>query len=311
MNLISGWTIVADEKMDLRWGVRRRLEFIDFRLFWEGRFNRKALVDGFGISSQQASADIAQYEDLAPGNLAYDAGLKAYVRTQTYAPRFIGQSTDRFLLQLAAVESKWMRQEDTWFDALPPAEVVSLNSRPTSADNLIRILDAIRGRQEVTIEYHSMTGSTVPARTIAPHALAHSKGRWYARSWSREHNDFRDYSLNRIYKVSDPKPCSVDPRLDFEWAHTINLVLSPNPALSEERQEAVAIEYEMTDRSLKLPTRLSLSFYLMSEHNLDVEEGKLAPEKQQLILCNRVEVEQARAAARQMSKEALARASGA
>jgi hypothetical protein len=303
--------MTSDEEQHLRWGVRRRLEFIEFRLFWEGRFNRKALADGFGISSQQASADIAQYEAMAPGNLSYDAALKAYVRTAGFKPRFIGQSTDRFLRQLAAVESEWMRKEDTWFDALPPAEVVGLDSRKTDASHLLAVLDAIRDRHELNIEYHSMTGSTAPARTIAPHALAHSKGRWYARSWSREHNDFRDYSLNRIHRVFDPRPCPVDSKLDFEWAHTINLILAPNPALSRERQDAVAVEYEMTDGVRKLPTRLSLSFYLMSEFNLDVEEGKLVPEKQQLILRNRAEVEQARAAARQMSKEALARAAGA
>lgn len=292
----------------LRWGVRRRLEFIDFRLFWEGRFNRKALADGFGISNQQASADIAQYEALAPGNLVYDAGLKAYVRRETYEPRFIGHSTDRFLLQLAAIESNWMRQEDTWFDALPPAEVITLATRPTDPQHLLRVLDAIREKKELTLEYHSLTGSTSPARTIAPHALAHSRGRWYARSWSREHNDFRDYSLNRINKVTGLSASPVDPKLDFEWAHSINLVLTPNPLLEPEQRQAVATEYAMADGELKIPTRLSLSFYLMREHNLDVEEGVLPPVKQQLVLKNRVEVEQARAAARQMSKEALARA---
>ena len=300
--------MTIEDEQHLRWGVRRRLEFIDFRLFWEGRFNRKALADGFGISSQQASTDIAQYESLAPRNLSYDAALKAYVRSADFKPRFIGQSTDRFLLQLAAIESDWMRKEDSWFDALPPAEVVGLSSRKTDPGHLLAVLDAIRGRLELKVEYHSMTGSAVPARTIAPHALAHSKGRWYARSWSREHNDFRDYSLNRIQRVFDPRPCLVDSKLDFEWAHTINLVLVPNPALAQERQHAVAVEYEMINGERKLPTRLSLSFYLMSEFNLDVERGKLAPEKQQLVLSNRTEVEQARAAARQMSKEALARA---
>jgi hypothetical protein len=56
------------------------------------------------------------------------------------------------------------------------------------------------------------------------------------------------------------------------------------------------------------PCRLSLSFYLMSEYNLDVEPDVLKPEKQQIILQNRGEVTQARSAARQMAIEALARA---
>ncbi|MFI4973075.1 MAG: helix-turn-helix transcriptional regulator [Caulobacterales bacterium] len=301
--------VVDDEdELQLRWGVQRRLEFIDFRLFWDGRFNRKDLALAFGISNQQASADVAQYEALAPGHLTYDPALKAYVRADGFRPRFIGRQIDRFLLQLLAVESGWLGQEYTWFDVLPPVEVVSLRTRPTNPEHLLAVLDAIRGRQELTLDYRSMTGSTQPGRSIAPHALVHSKGRWYARSWSRDHNDFRDFNLNRIQAVSSSRPCSVDAALDFEWAHKINLVLTPNPRLGPARQQAVALEYEMTEGVLKIPTRLSLSFYLMSEHNLDVADDVLAPEKQQLVLRNRIEVDQARAAARQMSKEALARA---
>jgi hypothetical protein len=291
----------------LKWGVRRRLEFIDFRLFWDGRFNRSALADVFGISAQQASADIANYEELAPRNLTYDRAQKTYVRTAHFEPYFIALSSDRFLLQLVAIESGWMRQEETWFNMLPPIEVVSLRRRSTDSRHLLRVLDAIRGRQEIDIDYLSMTGSPNTPRVVAPHALAYSAGRWYVRAWSRDHNDFRDYNLNRISRVGDLRPCPVDPKLDFQWAHTINLVLTPNPDLPDARQEAVATEYGMTERRLLIPTRLSLCFYLMSEHNLDVPPGKLSPEKQQIILLNRVEVEQAMSSARQLSIQALAR----
>ena len=33
----------------LKWGVERRLEFIEFRLFWEGSINRADLVEFFGV----------------------------------------------------------------------------------------------------------------------------------------------------------------------------------------------------------------------------------------------------------------------
>ena len=42
----------------LRWNVRRRLEFIEFRLIWDGHFNRRDVMDAFKISAQQASLDI-------------------------------------------------------------------------------------------------------------------------------------------------------------------------------------------------------------------------------------------------------------
>ena len=292
----------------LRWGVRRRLEFIDFRLFWDGRFNRRDMAETFGISPQQASVDIGQYEKMAPNNLSYDRSEKAYRRTEGFAPAFIGESVDRYLLQLVAIENQWMRAEDTWFDTTPPFEVVALRRRPTNPTVLLRVLDAVREQLEIDIEYDSMTGSARPSRTIAPHALAHSVGRWYVRSWSQDHNDFRDYNLNRIRVVGDSRPSSVDPALDFEWIHTMNLVIVPNPELRQELQDAVAAEHDMTDGRLVWSCRLSLSFYLMSEHDLDVEPGVLKPEKQQIVLENREEVTQARALARKMSIEALARA---
>ena len=295
----------------LRWGVRRRLEFIDFRLFWDGRLNRRDLAETFGISSQQASVDIGQYEQMAPNNLVYDRAAKTYRRTESFAPAFIGESVDRYLLQLVAIENRWIRREDTWFDATPPLEVVTLRRRTTDPTVLLRVLDAMHKRMEIDIEYGSLTGSVQPSRTIAPHALAHSAGRWYVRSWSRDHNDFRDYNLNRINAVTDPRPSPVDPALDFEWVHTMNLVILPNPALTREHQATVAAEHGMTDGRLVFPCRLSLSFYLMREHNLDIEPGVLKPERQQIVLQNRDEITQARTLARQMAIEALTRAQAA
>lgn len=298
-----------DKDERLRWGVRRRLEFIDFRLFWDGRFNRSDMAETFGISAQQASADIALYEKRSPENLRYDRGEKAYLRADSFSPAFIGETIERYLLQLVAIENRWMRTEDTWFDTFPPVEVVTLGRRPTDPSVLLRVLDAIRRRLEIDIDYSSLTGSPHSSRTIAPHALSHSAGRWYVRSWSRDHNDFRDYNLNRIEAVGDQRPASVDPALDFEWIHKINLILVPNPALAPARQTAVASEHGMTDGRLVRPCRLSLSFYLMSEYNLDVEPGVLKPEKQQIVLLNREEVTKARELSRQMAIEALARSS--
>lgn len=42
-----------NDKSELRWGVAQRLEFIEFRLFWEGRVNRSDLMEQFGLSVNQ------------------------------------------------------------------------------------------------------------------------------------------------------------------------------------------------------------------------------------------------------------------
>lgn len=291
-----------------RWGVLRRLEFIDFRLFWTGRLNRSDLSDLFGISAPQASADLALYQEMAPNNVVYDRGQKVYLRLPEFKPALIEEVVDRFLLQIIAVRRGWLKKEDTWFDELPPMEVVALETPPTDADVLQGVLDAIRDKTEVEIHYASMTGSTATSRRVAPHAMASGWGRWYVRCWSAEHNDFRDYALARISSIGDPRPRTIDPAGDLEWQHKIDLELIPNPALDEDRQRAQRIEHRMVDGVLKLPCRLSMAFYLMAEHKLDVEPGKLTPFQQPLILRNLEEVRQRRQVAREMSKQALATA---
>lgn len=62
-----------DEKLNLRWGVERKLEFIEFRLFWEGYVNRGDIIDTFNVSVNQASTDLNRYLGLAPDNMSYDS----------------------------------------------------------------------------------------------------------------------------------------------------------------------------------------------------------------------------------------------
>ncbi len=70
---------MAEAATALKWGVERRLEFIEFRLFWEGSINRADLVEVFGVSVPQASKDLTLYQERAPGNMEYDTRAKRYV----------------------------------------------------------------------------------------------------------------------------------------------------------------------------------------------------------------------------------------
>ncbi|WP_223217017.1 WYL domain-containing protein [Agrobacterium pusense] len=295
-----------------RWPLRKRLEFIDFRLFWNRRVNRGDIRDTFDISVQQASSDLAQYERLAPQNMEYDRGLKTYVRTSSYKPALIEQSSERFLLQLVAIDNGWMQRDETWFDfdEVPPLDVTTIKRTPTSSRVLLGVLDAIRDRTLITIEYRSLTESADAPRTIAPHAIFYNSSRWYARAYSVEHEEFRDYNLNRIADFRRAGPTPVDVDLDYGWSHTLDLEIGPNPELPRIQQDGVAVEYGMADKRLVCPVRLSMAFYLMSEHNLDVEPGKLHPSKQQLVLLNREIVDQTMKATRLLSKQAIKRALG-
>lgn len=47
--------MTAVDAKGFRWELEQRLEFIEYRLFWEGGSNRSDLVDEVGVSVAQAS----------------------------------------------------------------------------------------------------------------------------------------------------------------------------------------------------------------------------------------------------------------
>ena len=81
----------------MRWGVEKRLEFIEFRLFWEGGINRADIMERFGVSVPQASKDLSLYEEKASGNLVYDKRQKRYLAAPGFKPAFLKPEADVYL----------------------------------------------------------------------------------------------------------------------------------------------------------------------------------------------------------------------
>ena len=87
----------------LKWGVERRLEFIEFRLFWEGGVNRSDIIDMFDVSVPQASKDLTLYQERAPHNALYDKSAKRYVASEQFEPHFLKPDPDGYLSRLRSV----------------------------------------------------------------------------------------------------------------------------------------------------------------------------------------------------------------
>lgn len=61
------------------YAIEQRLRLIDILLDEYGTLNRKVLMAFFGISEAQATRDLRQYKELAPGNMEYDSSAKLYL----------------------------------------------------------------------------------------------------------------------------------------------------------------------------------------------------------------------------------------
>lgn len=277
-----------------RWSVEQRLEFIDFRLFWEGRVNRSDLIDYFGVSVPQASADLTLYQTEAKNNAVYDRNVKTYVAGPKFRPVFFKPSADSYLAQLRMIESGLLSADEAWATTTPAYSIVPILRRHIDPDTLRAILCAIRSRHALHISYQSMSKPEPKVRWVGPHALGFDGFRWHARAWCYTDKRFKDFVLARVLQVGETKDSVIDPTKDIGWQRQITLRFAPHPELKDGARKAVELDYGMKDGEASITTRVCLSYYLERQFGLDADSPQAKGERQQIVLVNRDELEAAR-----------------
>lgn len=278
--------ILQDNLNNLGGNTRERLEYLEWRLFWEGRFNRADLMKQFDVSKPQVSVDLRKYKEIAESNLIYNPTKKHFTASSRMKPKILKVSSTRLLLQLRALSENVISRKAVWFKTLPDFDVLPDLRSEVRASVLRRVLRAIRKERSINIMYRSLNGSE--AREVAPHALGFDGQRWHARAWCHKNADFRDFVLTRIEKASKTKACEIDPTTDSDWTEKIDLVLHANPQLSAEQRETIQKDYGMRDGKRTLTIRRALAFYLIQ--NLDLDVDGLPPKRSHLRLYNREDV---------------------
>jgi hypothetical protein len=252
-----------------RWGQDRRLEFIEFRLLWEGRINRSELADFFGISIQQASLDFAKYMVVAEDNMEYDRSEKIYRATPQFEPRYMAPDTQTFLNQLANLTTGTLSPSLSFIGSRPPCDVVTLPTRRVRTDVLLSVLWAIRDRSEIEVTYQSMRRPSATMRWIAPHSLAFDGARWHVRAWCHEGSMFRDFVLTRIQKIHTHRVSKIDATRDSEW-HTYAVVeIEPRPNLTVGQRDSVITDFGMQNGKLCKTIRRALVQYFVRHLQID------------------------------------------
>ncbi len=277
-----------------RWSVEQRLEFIDFRLFWEGRVNRSDLVEHFEISVPQASADLSLYQEQAKGNAVYDKTLKTYVAGPRFRPVFFEPSADRYLAQVRMVRADMLSEYEAWATPNPAITIVPTIRRNIDPNTLRCILGAIRNRSAIHITYQSMNRPVPRLRWVSPHALGFDGLRWHARAWCYSRDGFVDFVLGRILEVGETKASEINPDDDVTWKREITLRFEPHPDLKGGARKAIEMDYGMTNGFAEITTRVCLTYYLERQFGMDAEAPKSQGVRQQIVLVNHDELVTAR-----------------
>ena len=272
-----------------RWGQERRLEFIDFRLRWNRTVNRGELVEFFRISTQQASADLANYSQLAPQNMEYDKSLKTYRATGSFQPVITTDDAQSYLSELLGLSVGTLAPSASFIGWHPPHDFVRYPVRPIKTDTLLKIHWAIKDNDELMITYQSMRRTRPTTRWIAPHAIAFDGHRWHVRAWCQENKEFRDFVISRIQRIYESRNTTISAEADIWWNTDIDVVVQPREELTNDQRHAIEIDFGMTGGQLKLRCRKALAFYLLRQMQLD-RPPDLSPAAQPLELMNRDEL---------------------
>lgn len=240
------------EAAQLPTSVRQRLMHIERCLFWKGEVQRADLVDTFEVTTVQAAKDFRLYMESFPDKMVYNHSRRRYVPQPAFSPALIRPDT---LDEFAAIPS-----------AKVPVSRWPLPLRRASSEVLLAMVEAVRERRKIEVQYQSMTGQAPEWRWLSPHAFASDAERWHVRAFCHTRCEFRDFVLGRILATRAVAANDIDPAADAEWNTSVEVLVTPNPRLETEQRQAIAAEYQLPDDlELTLKLRASMLFYVKAK----------------------------------------------
>lgn len=279
----------------INWGVERRLEFIEFRLSWEGGVRRSDIMAAFRVSEPQASKDLTLYQERAPGNAVYDKVSKRYVAGEGFRPMFLERGPEKYLQRLRSLAEGLTEGAESWIANEPEVDIVVTPTREVSEDCLRAILSAHRNGQSLEILYQSMSLDRPKPmwRRITTHAFGYDGFRWHVRAYCHLTDRFKDFLLPRISGSRDPQAGGAPGSADKLWQERFKIRIAPHPDLSPDQQASVVRDYRMTDGEGEIEVRYAMLFYVLKRLNLLGHPERLPARSQHIVVVNREETDAA------------------
>jgi predicted DNA-binding transcriptional regulator YafY len=270
----------------LRWSVEQRVAFAARRLFWDGSINRDDLLRRFGVSINQATADLARLRHSYPDGFAYDTVAKRYRPADGFHP--VEASVVALLRELRLLAEGHLEPAECVLASPPPLAIADLPERTVDADVLRALLTAIASRMAVTGRYVSFQRPGEQLRVLSPHALVFDGFRWHVRAHDAGDDRFKDFVIARLSKLVGGGPWRRAPAEDQAWNTERQLEIVPHPGLDAHQRGVIARDYGMdADFVLRLHVREAMLFYVRRRFGL-VDGHQQRPAQEQHIVLQRV-----------------------
>ena len=282
---------MAKDSVQLKWGVERRLQFIEFRLFWEGGVNRSDIIDMFGVSVPQASKDLTLYQERAPHNAVYDKRAKRYVAGERFSAMFLDPDPDNYLSRLRSVAEGMVEVSDCWITQVPDIDIALTPRRDIDVDMLRAVLGAVRDKRSIELCYQSMSRDRPDPqwRRASPHAFGYDGLRWHVRAYCHLTDKFKDFLLPRILGTQGAGVPGKGAEHDALWQDRFAVEVVPHPDLTPNQKAVVAKDYGMVGGSAVLTVRYSMLFYVLKRLGLLGDAASRPARSQHIVVANQVE----------------------
>jgi hypothetical protein len=271
----------------MSWSAKKRLEFIETRLFWEGKISRKDLTDYFDISIPQATKDFKAYSDLASANIQYDTSAKHYIASSKFNPALISPDSEKYLSELVALDYK---NKLFFYSSIPSFYSIPCVRRKVDSSTLKYLLKNIREGNAINVEYQSMNKPSPVWRWITPHAIGFDGFRWHTRALCHKDKEYKDFNIGRMLSVSREKRHDFDHTNDFEWFNDVTFKIAPHRGLTDGQKRCIELDYGMVNGELNFEIKAAFVFYALKRLGLEEGHEKRPAVKQQIILLNRNEI---------------------
>lgn len=261
-----------------------RYRFIEIIALWEGRLVSNHLQTAFGIQRNQASKLIKQYQDeVSSTNLTYDNHVKGYIPTAQFQP-VLTQGDASEYLNLIRQNAELSLTFERLNIVVPNVECLTPPLRNIAPHMLQRLVKACRNQECIEVDYASLQSpENTDGRLICPHTLVFTGMRWHLRAWCEQSNRYSDFVLSRFRSVEDVEgKASHTIAGDDLWNETTQIVIIPDPKLTQPQQQIIAADYGMQDGQLIIPVRKALVNYALQLYRVDKENKD--PLVQQIVV---------------------------
>jgi hypothetical protein len=258
---------------EIEHGVQKaeRMVFIDFQLRFTGTIKRSDITDQFGVADSAASKEIAEYKNLAPGNVEYDRTLRSNAIIDTYRPLF-KISAEQGLGMLANGFNKNLLVERP----IAPYQRVGVFPKQLNVELVTAVTRALSNRVGLSCKYMTANSNNYGERTLFPTAIFYDGKTWMFRAYHRDNEMYKNFNFARIHEASVLPQIPARERetieADSDWNTKIPLLLRIHPSLKELEAMIVRKDFGIESEKSEFTyfERAALIYYLIDNWSVDV-----------------------------------------